>query len=577
VSLFAELKRRNVFRVSAAYAVVAWLLLQVGDTLAPALRLPDWTTPLLIFFLVLGFPLSLFLAWAYEVTPDGIKRECSVGEAKPKSSESGRQLDFAIIGLLTIALAYFVYDKYAEAPVFVTEDVTAATERKTIAVLPFLNLSTDPEQEFFSDGLSEELLHMLAKIPELRVTSRSSAFSYKGKDFKIIDVGRELGVDHVLEGSVRMSGDKIRITAQLIDVGDDSHIWSETWDRTLDDVFVIQDEIAQAVVSSLRIQLLGEAPHATKTSAKVFALYLQARHLRNARSEAGLIDSVELLQQAIDIDPEYAPVWVLLGEVHTLAVLSDLKPVDESFRLARIAAQEALRIDHNSGSAHALLGDISMNYDWDFASARRHLDTALALDPSDVSVLSSAGSLAWRTGRFEEALEFALQAKDLEPLAAPTFEGLASAYMRLGQFDEARAALEKIRTLSPDFIGINFHLCRYFLRIGDAEAALAYCDAEADEMFRATGLGLAYHSLGNHEKSNENVEFLIKYCTDFCSFQIAEVYAHRGDNDLAFEWLENAYSTRDGGLPLILGISEFDNLHDDPRFNELLQRVGLVD
>jgi len=577
LSLFAELKRRNVFRVAAAYTVVAWLLLQVGDTLAPALRLPDWATPLLVFFLVLGFPLSLFLAWAYEVTPDGIKRESSAEEAKPKSGELGRKIDFAIIGLLAIALSYFVYDKYGDAPAPDSDEVTVTTERKTIAVLPFLNMSTDPEQEFFSDGLSEELLNLLAKIPELRVTSRSSAWSYKGKDFKIADVGRELGVGHVLEGSVRMSGDKIRITAQLIDVSNDSHLWSETWDRTFDDVFVIQDEIAQAVVDALKIRLLGNAPHTTKTSPQAYALYLEATNFRNTFTKESLERSAGLLQQAIEIDPNYAPSWVLLGTVHSWGLFFTDRPDADSFRLARIAAQEALRIDQNSAGAHVLLGEIAMSYDWDFASARDHIDTAMALDPGDANVRSAAGELARRLGRFEEALEFAIEANALNPIDSPTYAGLYFANRNLGNFEAAHAALEELRSLSPDFIIINYNFCENFLRTGDATTALPYCEAEANDMFRNTGLALAYHDLGFSEKSNEALQYVIDNHAHDSSYQVAMVYAYRGENDLAFEWLENAYTTRDGGLPYILGSSEFDVLHDDPRFDELLKRIGLVD
>ncbi len=577
MSLFAELKRRNVFRVAAAYTVVAWLLLQIGDTLAPALRLPDWATPLLLFFLLLGFPLSLLLAWAYEVTPDGIKRESPAEVARPKSGEMGRKLDFAIIGLLAIALAYFVYDKYSVAPAPVTDEVTVTTERKTIAVLPFLNMSANPEQGFFSDGLSEELLNLLARIPELRVTSRSSAFSYKGKDFKIADVGRELGVDHILEGSVRMSGDKIRITAQLIDVSNDSHLWSETWDRTFDDVFIIQDEIAQAVVDALKIRLLGNAPQTTKTSPQAYALYLEASDLKNAFTKESLERAADILQQAIEIDPNYAPSWVLLGTVHSWGTFFTDRPEADSFRLARIAAQEALRIDENSAGAHALLGKIAMDYGWDFASARYHIDTAMALDPGDHNVRAVAGELARRLGRFEEALEYAIEMNAINPMDPQTFSALYFANRSLGNFEAAHAALKKLRSLSPDFIIIDYHFCAYFLKTGDATTALPYCEAEAHEMFRHFGLALAYHDLGYSEKSNEALQYVIDNHAHDSSYQIAGIYAYRGENDLAFEWLENAYATRDGGLPLILASSQFDGLHDDPRFDELLKRVGLVE
>ena len=291
MSLFSELKRRNVFRVALAYAVVAWLLMQIGDTLAPALLLPEWTMRFLAFVLILGFPLALFAAWAIQLTPDGIKLEKAIKRAGPNSPLTGRKLDALIIALLMVAVAYFAWDKFAvrdnspaEPPVASAEPTS---ERRSIAVLPFVNLSGDAEQEYFSDGLSEELLNLLAKIPQLRITSRSSAFYFKGKDYTIADVGEQLGVSHILEGSVRRSGDQIRITAQLVDVSTDTHLWSDTWDRTFEDVFAIQDEIAAAVTTALKIQLVDELPHAFVTDPHAYDLYLKSARAgrRTVRSE----------------------------------------------------------------------------------------------------------------------------------------------------------------------------------------------------------------------------------------------------------------------------------------------------
>lgn len=269
MSLFTELKRRNVFRVALAYVVVAWLLMQVGDTLAPALLLPEWTTRFLAFLLLLGFPMAVFAAWAFELTPDGIKPETSDKRDNLSAPPSRRKIDLLIIALLAVAVGYFAWDKFAVREEALTEAALAATEptseHRSIAVLPFVNMSGDIEQEYFSDGLSEEILNLLAKIPQLGVTSRSSAFSFKGKDYTISDVAEQLGVKHVLEGSVRRSGDQIRITAQLIDASTDKHLWSDTWDRAFQDVFVIQDEIAAAVATALKIQLVDELPHSFVT------------------------------------------------------------------------------------------------------------------------------------------------------------------------------------------------------------------------------------------------------------------------------------------------------------------------
>ena len=315
MSLFAELKRRNVFRVGIAYVVLAWLLLQVGDTLAPALHLPEWINSALAFFLILGFPLAIFFAWAFEMTPEGLKLEKHVDRDASITPVTGRKLDRTIIVMLVAALAYFVWQSQkAPAP---DEIVETSSGQASIAVLPFENMSSDEEQEYFSDGLTEELLNLLAKISELRVTSRTSAFYYKGKDIKLADVGRELDVDHILEGSVRKSGNRIRITAQLIEVDSDAHLWSETWDRDLDDVFAIQDEIAAKVVEELRVQLLGELPHAVATDGASYSLFLRARHTINQRTHESLARGEELIDQSLEIDPGYAPAWVLKANIYS--------------------------------------------------------------------------------------------------------------------------------------------------------------------------------------------------------------------------------------------------------------------
>ena len=270
MSFFNELKRRNVFKVAAAYIIVGWLIMQAGEVMRPALHLPGWVNSMLAFFLILGFPLALIFAWAFEMTPEGLKKEKDIDRSQSMVDVTSRKLNLTITVVLVLALALFAFDKFVLSAGRETTAVETALQEatqeastktgKSIAVLPFVNMSDDASNEFFADGISEEMLNLLAKIPELRVTSRSSAFSYKGKDFKIADVGRELDVTHVLEGSVRKAGYQVRITAQLIEVDGDTHLWSETYDRSLDDIFAIQDEIAAAVVAQLKIVLLDAVP-----------------------------------------------------------------------------------------------------------------------------------------------------------------------------------------------------------------------------------------------------------------------------------------------------------------------------
>ena len=295
MSLFNELKRRNVFKVTIAYIVMAWLVMQVADVILNNVEAPAWVFHVILLLLGIGLPFSIFFAWAFELTPEGLKREHEVDRSQSITTQTGRKLDFLIIGVLVLALGYFAYDKFVLQPSrdaelvqatteTVTEQVAAEPEAssesdKSIAVLPFVNMSDDASNEYFSDGISEELLNLLSKIPELRVISRTSAFSFKGKEIDIPTIAQQLNVAHILEGSVRKAGNQIRITSQLIDARSDTHLWSETYDRTLGDIFAIQDEIAGAVVDALKLTLLGDTPQVEQINPEAYALYLQARYV----------------------------------------------------------------------------------------------------------------------------------------------------------------------------------------------------------------------------------------------------------------------------------------------------------
>ncbi len=278
-SFWGELKRRNVVRVAIAYAVVSWLLLQVADVVLDNIEAPTWVFQAILLLLVIGFPVAIIFAWAFELTPEGLKKEKDVDRSESITHVTGRKLDFVIIGVLVIAVGFLLVDKLYLSEGDTVPDEIIATERKSIAVLPFVNMSNDANNEYFSDGISEEILNLLVKVPELRVTSRSSAFSFKGQNLDVPTMAAKLNVVHVLEGSVRKSGNQLRITAQLIDGETDTHLWSETYERELKDVFAIYDEIAAAVVDELKIKLLGEPPKATETNSEAYALYLQGHDI----------------------------------------------------------------------------------------------------------------------------------------------------------------------------------------------------------------------------------------------------------------------------------------------------------
>ena len=370
---FEELKRRNILRVAIAYLAVSWLLIQVADTIFPAYGLPDSALTILITILAIGFIPALILAWVFELTPEGVKRDQDVDRSSPASVAAGKNLDRLIIVVLVLALGYLAVDKFVLDPARDVELVEEATLQgrtqalsesygeKSIAVLPFVNMSSDPEQEYFSDGISEEVLNLLSQIPQLRVISRSSSFSFRGKDIHIPTVAEQLNVAHVLEGSVRKAGNRIRITAQLIDARSDTHLWSETYDRTLDDIFAVQDEIAAEVVAALKLTLLGPSPHVERMKPEAYTLYLQTIHLLNQLREEHLPRAEALIRRALALDPDNIRLLQALGWVnYQQAGVNDLS-ADESCELRQVVHDRMLAI-HPDHPAHPLVSRLASPY-----------------------------------------------------------------------------------------------------------------------------------------------------------------------------------------------------------------------
>jgi len=371
LSLFNELKRRNVFKVGIAYVVMAWLVMQVADVILNNVQAPPWLFHVLLLFLAIGFPFAVFFAWAFELTPDGLKREQDVDREGVRAE----------IETATTSNQSLVEIQETSEP------------DRSIAVLPFINMSDDEGNEYFSDGISEELLNLLTKIPQLRVAARTSSFSLKGKEMQVSEVGEVLKVGHVLEGSVRKDGDQVRITAQLIKASDGYHLWSESYDRTLDDIFAIQDEIAVSVVEQLRVTLLGEAPAAEETDPEAYTLYLQAQQLFRQGNVQSWEQAVSLFGQSLAIAPDYAASWAGLAKVYIEQSHKALLPVEEGFELAREAANKAILLNPGLADAHASLGDIAVGYDDELLLAAHHNEKALALEPTNPSILRKVAGI----------------------------------------------------------------------------------------------------------------------------------------------------------------------------------------
>jgi TolB-like protein len=468
MDIFTELKRRNVFRVGAAYLLFAWVIIQATDTVGPALNLPEWTLAFVTWIGIIGLPIALFFAWAFELTPEGLKSEKDVDRSVSITEDTGRKINTIVIALLAIAVVIliskdYIFDDTTE-PVAVAEDtapVPSTDGYDSIGVLPFVNMSDDPAQEYFSDGISEELLNALAKLKNLQVAARTSSFAFKGRNQDIMDIGKQLNVETVLEGSVRKSGSKIRITAQLIDVSNGYHLWSETYDRELTDIFAVQDEITAAIIGALRAHFdTGEAPEATKsvaTNMSAYDAYLQGRHQLYSLEDGSLREALQSFRAATDADPDFAAAWAARATTVITMRESAFRegiPREESELLARNAIEKALALDPLLAEAHIAQGMLHAD-SFDFEDALESLEKAVEINPSLVEGLIWRARILSRFGRIKEAQKEILKAVRLDPhnqISAILAANLADEYYEpeffaevkrsTAQFERARQILE---------------------------------------------------------------------------------------------------------------------------------------
>jgi TolB-like protein len=586
VSLFNELKRRNVLRVGAAYIVASWLIVQVVETVFPAFGFSDAAVRIAVIVLAIGFLPMLVFAWAFELTPEGLKREQDVDRSRSVTPETGRKLDRIIMVMLALGLAYFAFDKFVlstsrEASIAETARQVGRSEAlvesfgdASIAVLPFDNISDDPSNEYFSDGVTEEILNLLAKIPELRVVSRSSAFAYKGKEIHVPEVAATLNVANILEGSVRKAGNRVRITAQLIDARSDTHLWSETFDRTLEDVFAVQDEIAAAVSEALKLTLVDGPPTAVVTDTQAHEYYLQAVHFYNKRTEADYRKTIEYLEKALAEDPDYVPAWLRLSSTYAILANSGFMAYDEGYGLSLGALDKAARLDPDS--QHGIRCWIGMMYEHDYVGAAQHCRRALELQPNHSGVLNNAAVFTQLIGRREDSIVFLKRAIKLSPADPIPYLNLASRYTSLGMLDEAETAALKALELNPDIYSAPVELAMVSLFRGDPAQALERAGGIQRESFARLIRAIARYELGQIDESDRELETLIADYVDTRAYYIAMVYAWRRDNDQAVEWLGRAIDESQS-IDALKTEPLFRNLYDDPRWEETLTRVGLAD
>jgi TolB-like protein len=566
VSVLSRLRERKVVQWSLAYVAGAWGLLQGLAYLSATFEWPGPLQRLATIAVAIGLPISIVLAWYH-------------GD---RGQQRATRVEIAILTLLVLlgaGLLWF-YQRTAKPsavaqPAAVAASATRADDR-SIAILPFVNMSSDHEQEYFADGLSEELLNLLAQVPQLRVIARTSSFSFKGRSVDIATIARQLNVSHVLEGSVRRSGDELRITAQLIRASDSSHLWSQTYDRHVSDVFQIQDEIAAAVVDQLKIKLLGESPKSRATDPDAYALFLQARELGRQSTAAGFEQSIALYQQALSIDPGYAAAWANIAYARVNQVINGIAPVDRGIPLARSAIDHALLIDPDNAQAYAALGWTALLYDRDLAAAAVAIERALSLDPGNPDILNVAAVLARRLARFDLAIAIGKSQVARDPLNTDARGDLAVANYYAGHLDAGIAEFRNALRLRPGFLGAHHMISGMLLLQGKADEALGEAQLEPNVLSRLAGLSVVEFALGRGADSDAALAKLVQDHAAMAAFEISTVYAYRGENDAAFEWMEKAARDRHPGLGAIPAYPLLGNLRADPRWLPFLRRHGLA-
>ena len=588
MSFLNELKRRNVLRVGAAYIVSSWLLIQVAETIFPLFGYGDTPARLVVIVLSIAFVPTLIFSWVFEITPEGLKRDVDVDHDLAAKQFNAKKLDRIILVILALAVGYFAFDKFVLDPVENEQIAQSAHQEgrtaaltesygdKSIAVLPFVNMSSDPEQEYFSDGISEELLNLLAKIPELRVISRSSAFSFKGKDLSIPAIAKQLNVAHVLEGSVRKSGSQVRITAQLIEARSDTHLWSETYDREVLDTFAVQDEISREIAGKLQITLVGSVlPGLPTDSEDAYDNFLRGMHfLREGWTAETFLTAKDYFEKAIEIDPAYAQAHALLALTYvSLGNFRHIAPTDVQ-QQASDAATTAIELDDQFPAAWIAKGWLAMTYDFDWRSAEKFFRRDIELAPSSYMGYIGLAMALQMAGRYDKALAAAQQAYHIDPLNFWARNMLSEVTCKRREYEGAIKHSMVMLDMQPDDpLMVGYIGWLYALNDMPMEA-LAYAD-KAMELAGGNpnmelNAAVVYAMLGKESTARDILTRAIaKTDSQFVSPGfIAVVYANLGESDQAFAWLERAVDVYDSFV-FNLDYPIWDPVRSSPRFIEL--------
>ncbi len=561
----SELRRRKVVRLAVIYVIVAVGVIQAADAIFPALDIPEWGVSLVVVLVILGFPIAVVLSWMFDATSRGVRKAGGGGtvtaDSPPRRAADGDGADGSRV-----------------------EATSHTTTERSIAVLPFVDLSEEGDNEFFSDGVTEEILNALTRLRELRVASRTSSFTFKRKDVDVRQIAESLNVATVLEGSVRKAGNRLRITAQLINASDGYHLWSQTFDRELEDVFEVQDEIARSIADALKVELDVHGSRQLVAGAtenlEAYTLYLKGRYVYNKFRRADLRKSMHFYDQALGKDPRYARAYAGMAD-SWMSLADDWLPPEEAYPKAKESALKALALDDTLAEAHTALGKVLGWFDWDFDAGELALRRAAANNPSYAEGHYGLGSVLPPNGKLEEGLTEIRTAVALDPLSCEFSAWAARFLLYLRRYDEAIDACLQTIELDPTYYYAFIRLGNTYLAMGRYEDALA---AFQNDATRVTGVlsvrayeAEALAALGETERARG---LLAEIGSDPEGHYVrneflAGAYASLGDPDRAFKELEKAYAARSAGLIYLHLDPMYDPLREDPRYAALVDRIGL--
>jgi TolB-like protein/Tfp pilus assembly protein PilF len=579
-NIFTELKRRNVYKVAVAYAVVGWLLIQVATQVFPFLDIPNWAIRLVIFATALGFPIALIIAWAFELTPEGIKRT-EAADAAGQHSRGGMWMAVVVVAA-ALSLGVFFLGRYTAGRVTPREGEAAAASnsQKSIAVLPLVNTSGDPTNEYFSDGLSEELIAVLAKIPELKVIGRSSSFFFKGKSSDSAAIGQKLGVANLIEGSVRKQGDRVRIVAELISAADGRSLWSETYDRDLKDVFAVQSEIAKAVADQMKVKLLGQQPLSdaapSNENLAAYNAVLQSDFYFQQLTPESVKRAIEFLEEAVRLDPNYALAYAKLSQAwRQYAASFAANDAPKAYDEARRAAEKAVSLAPDLVDVRLTVGFLALTPNLDFRAAEKEFRHVLESSPNHAVAKSFLGAALSAQGRLAEAEQICREALLLDPLRTPSWYNIGRVVVGLGRYKEAEDLFYKGLEIQPQASRFHTYLAMLDLVQGRPAQAMANARLETEGFWRDFAIALVQQAQGDRTAADAALKDFIAKDSNGGAFQIAVLYAIRKEPDEMFNWLDRAYATHDSGLSQLAVTPFFLPYVQEARFAALCQKLSV--